>query len=76
MKVSRTEVYSKGGHILKPGDFVVVKYATVIGHGDDFAVYMSLNDWLDEDVVMHGDKVSEEVGRAVAPYCAHPRYRS
>ena len=74
--VSRAEVYNKGGHALKPDDIVAVKYATVIGYAGDFAVYMGLSSWSDQAVANNGDKVSEDVGRAVAPYCSHLAYRS
>ena len=73
--VSRAEVYNKGGHILNPGDIVAVKFVTVIGHAGDFAVYMGLPGLSDHQVAEYGDKVSEEVGRAVAPYCGHLHYR-
>ena len=73
--VSRAKVWNEGGHILKPGDRVTVKYVTVVGHVNDFAVYMGQTSQTDEEVAMYGDKVSEDVGRAVAPYCAHLSYR-
>lgn len=75
MKVSRAEVYNKGGQILQPGDIVAVKMVTVIGDNGDFAVYQGLTDQSDGAVANHGDKVSESVGRAIAPYCAHLYYR-
>jgi hypothetical protein len=69
-------VYNKGGRILKPGDIVAVKHVTVIGYAGDFAVYMGLSDHSDEYVANRGDKVyPEEAARAIAPYCAHLRYR-
>lgn len=73
--VSRVEVYSKGENILNPGDIVAVKLVTIIGHCDDFTVYQGLPDQSDEYVANYGDKVSEEIARAVAPYCAHLQYR-
>jgi hypothetical protein len=75
VKVSRAKVYNEGGHILNPGDIVAVKYVTVIGYAEDFAVYMGLSGQSDQDVADHGDKVGEDVARTVAPYCSHLRYR-
>lgn len=74
-KVSRAEVYNRGGSILKSGDYVPVKFVAVIGHVGDFAVYMGVSNWNDERVRDHGDKVHETVARAVAPYCSHLKYR-
>ena len=73
--VSRKAVYNEGGQILLPGDAVAVKYVTVIGEDNDFAVYMGLPHWSDARVADGGDKVSEKMGRAVAPYCSHLYYR-
>lgn len=73
--VSRATVYREGGGDLRLGDAVAVKYVTVIGAWSDFAVYIGVGDWSDERVAANGDKVSEEVGRAVAPYCSHLAYR-
>ena len=73
--VSRARIYSEGGHILNPSDTVAVKYVTVIGYADDFAVYMGLSHQGDEEIASCGGKVFEDVGRAVAPYCAHLAYR-
>jgi len=73
--VSRAKVYNEGGHILKPGDIVPVKFVAVIGHADDFAVYMGLPEQSDGEIASYGDKVGEDVGRAVAPYCSHLDYR-
>ncbi|HUT15050.1 MAG TPA: hypothetical protein VMY98_02260 [Anaerolineae bacterium] len=73
--ISRAEVYQKGGGFLAPQDAVGVKFVTVIGEAGDFAVYMGTSDRSDDDVAECGDKVPEEVGRAVAPYCGHLYYR-
>jgi len=48
---------------------------TVVGYDGDFAVYQGLTDQSDQEVTDYGDKVTEEVGRAVAPYCTHLVYR-
>lgn len=73
--ISRAQVYQRGGAILQPGDIVAVKYVTVIGYNNDFAVYMGLSDQSDQEVADCGDKVLEDIGRAVAPYCSYLRYR-
>jgi len=73
--VNRADVYSKGGHILNAGDIVAVKMVTVVGQAGDFAVYQGTSAMTDEEVAFYGDKVSENAGRAVAPYCAHLHYR-
>ena len=73
--VSRAKVYNEGGHILKPGDIVAVKYVTVVGYDRDFSVYMGSSDQTDEEISLYGDKVLKFVGRTVAPYCSHLRYR-
>jgi len=65
----------EGGHILNPDDMVAVKCVTVIGWNGDFAVYSGPSDWSDERVAAEGDKMLEDAGRAVAPYCGHLRYR-
>ena len=67
--ISRAQVYNHGGSFLGPGDIVPVKYVTVIGHMGDFAVYMG--EGTDKEIAENGDKVSEKVARAVAPYCSH-----
>jgi len=74
--VSRARVYQEGGHILNPGDGVAVKFVTTVGYDGDFAVYMGLTSQTDQEVADHGDKVPENVARAVAPYCAHLYYRN
>jgi len=74
--VDRAMVYNLGGHILHPKDAVAVKYVTVIGEDRDFAVYMGSPELSNEEVAADGDKVSEEEGRAVAPYCSHLHYRT
>ena len=76
MSVSRKDVYNKGGHILGPGDIVSVKFVTVIGYSNDFSVYQGGSDQTDDEIAMYGDKVSEDIGRAVAPYCEHLQYRA
>lgn len=73
--VSRGKVYNEGGHILGPRDAVAVKFVTVIGNANDFAVYMGKASWNNGRVATDGNKVSEDVGRAVAPYCQHLHYR-
>ena len=74
--ISRAKVRNEGGHILKQGDMVAVKMVTVIGNVGDFAVYQGPTDLSDQYVADYGDKVPEDVGRAVAPYCAHLIYRN
>jgi hypothetical protein len=74
-QISRALVYRHGGHILRPGDFVAVKMVCVTGYNGDFAVYQGSTDLSDQEISSCGDKVPEEVGRAVAPYCAHLSYR-
>jgi len=74
-QVSRALVYQRGGRFLKPGDIVAVKMVAVVGYSGDFAVYQGATDLTDKEVSDFGDKVPEEVGRAVAPYCAHLDYR-
>lgn len=74
--VSRAKVYHEGGQLLKPNDIVAVKYVTVIGWANDFAVYMGRSSQSDNDVAASGDKVTDEaVARGIAPYCAHLAYR-
>ena len=73
--VSRALVYNRGGQILEPGDTVAVKYVTVVGYANDFAVYMGFPELGDNEIASYGDKVGEDVGRAVAPYCSHLAYR-
>ena len=74
--VSRAQVYNMGGRILRPGNIVPVKFVTVVGYGNDFAVYQGDSNWSNQEIADSGDKVSEDVGRAVAPYCSHLAYRS
>jgi hypothetical protein len=73
--ISRQKVYMEGGDILKAGDMIAVKYVVVVGQASDFAVYMGRSNQTDQEVAEYGDKVPESVGRAVAPYCSHLRYR-
>ena len=73
--IDRSTVYNRGGLILEPGDCVSVRYVTVVGYDHDFAVYMGNWNQTDLEISKSGDKVSESVGRAVAPYCSHLRYR-
>jgi hypothetical protein len=68
-------VYNRGGGILKPGDIVGVKHVAVIhDSGQGFTCYMGPSDWSDERIAQGGDKVLEEVARAVAPYLSHLAY--
>lgn len=74
--IDRKTIYNTGGGNLGPGDAVAVKYVTVIGYAGDFVVYMGQPYWTGEEVAANGDKVPEEAGRVVAPYCSHLRYRT
>jgi len=74
-RISRGHVWNYGGNVLQAGDTVAVTYVTVIGYDHDFAVYAGDPAHSVEDIAHYGDKASEPVGRAVAPYCSHLTYR-
>lgn len=61
----------EGPDLLGLGDAVVIKVCAVRGHGDDWAAYLGLSKWPDEEVIASGDKLSEEAANALFPSFAH-----
>jgi hypothetical protein len=62
---------------LKPGDNLGYKVIAVIGWANDWAAYIGLTDWTDEQVANSGDKLSKKVAEGLfsAPVYAGLEYR-
>lgn len=57
----------EGPDLLGAGDAVVIKVCAVRGHGGDWAAYLGLSKWPDEEVAASGDKLPEEAAAAIFP---------
>ena len=62
---------------LKPNDVLGFKVIAVIGFAEDWAAYVGLTSWADDEVTASGDKISKEAAEALfsAPRLAGLRYR-
>lgn len=50
---------------LKPGDHLGYKVIAVIGYDGDWAAYLGLTEWDDEEVASGGDKLNQEAAEAL-----------
>lgn len=62
---------------LKADDRLGFKIIAVMGYRKDWAAYQGLTSWSDEEVASHGNKLSEDVARALfyAPVALGLAYR-
>ena len=63
---------------LKPGDCLGYKIIAVIGYANDWAAYVGLTDWSDQEIADGGDKLTKESAEALfyAPVALGLKYRS
>jgi hypothetical protein len=52
---------------LRPDDAIALRVVAVVGYGGEWAAYMGLSDWTDEDVVHQGDKILREAAEGLFP---------
>ena len=67
MIVPYTAYRREGPGLLGPGDAVVIKVSAVKGFDGDWAAYIGLSKWPDEEVAFSGDKLPEEAAVALFP---------
>lgn len=55
---------------LVPNDAIAVKVVAVIGYGGEWAAYMGLTSWTDDETAQQGDKILEEAAELLFPQIA------